>query len=471
MQRLRSYITHPISIAPLATFRAMFGVVMLAGVIRFMLNGWVTELYVKPRFFFSYYGFDWVKPLGEAGMYVVFVTMALAAVCIGFGAFYRIAAPVFFLTWTYVELLDVTNYLNHYYFVSIAAFLLALLPAHRSFSWDVWQNPALRMEKIPRWMVGAVRLQLGIVYFFAGIAKINGDWLLRAQPLKIWLASKTHLPLIGWAFKYGWIAHAFSWAGCIYDLTVPFLLLVRKARPYAYAAVVGFHLMTWWLFPIGIFPFVMIFGTLVFFPAEWHEKWQERIARILAGAFGVPETLKGRSESLPQIGIRPRVVRMSRKILFGMLAIHFVLQVAVPLRYLLYGDNLFWHEQGFRFSWRVMLMEKTGYAIFHIRDPKTGRKTEIRNEDYLERNQVRMMSTQPDLILQFAHFLASEYKKKGIANPEVYAETYAALNGSGSRPFTDPRVDLAKETENFAAKTWILPFEQKFPEISDGAEP
>ncbi|MFM2375866.1 MAG: hypothetical protein RLZZ165_963, partial [Bacteroidota bacterium] len=117
MQRLRSYITQPISIAPLATFRVMFGAVMLAGVARFILKGWVTELYVKPRFFFTYYGFDWVKPLGEAGMYAVFVTMALAALCIAVGAWYRVAAPVFFLAWTYVELLDVTNYLNHYYFV------------------------------------------------------------------------------------------------------------------------------------------------------------------------------------------------------------------------------------------------------------------------------------------------------------------------------------------------------------------
>jgi hypothetical protein len=406
-------------------------------------------------------------------MYAVFVTMALAALCIAVGAWYRVAAPVFFLAWTYVELLDVTNYLNHYYFVSIAAFLLVFLPAHRSFSWDVWRNPALGVEKVPRWMVGAVRLQLGIVYFFAGMAKINGDWLLRAQPLKIWLASKTHLPLIGWAFKYGWTAYAFSWAGCIYDLAVPFLLLVRKARPYAYAAVVGFHLMTWWLFPIGIFPFVMIFGTLVFFPAEWHEKWQQRIGRIVAGAGGTFETWEGGSEaeSLSTAGIQPRGRRSSRKILFGMLAIHFALQVVVPFRYLFYGENLFWHEQGFRFSWRVMLMEKAGYAIFHVRDPKTDRETEVRNEDYLERNQVRMMSTQPDLILQFAHFLASEYKKRGIANPEVYAETYATLNGSGSRPFTDPRVDLAKETEGFSAKTWILPFEQVLPEISDGARP
>ena len=204
---------------------------MLVSVLRFMLKGWVHELYVAPKFHFTYYGFEWVKPLGEVGMYTVFAVMALAALGVALGAFYRIAAPAFFLTWTYVELLDVTNYLNHYYFVSIAAFLLIFLPGNRSFSVDAWRKPEIALQGVPRWMVGAVRLQLGIVYFFAGLAKINGDWLLCAQPLKIWLASKTHLPVFGWVFKQTWTAYAFSWFGCLYDLTVPFFLLMRRARP------------------------------------------------------------------------------------------------------------------------------------------------------------------------------------------------------------------------------------------------
>jgi hypothetical protein len=480
MDRIRSYLTQPISIAPLATFRVLFGVVMCVSVLRFMLKGWVTELYVKPGFYFSYYGFEWVKPLGGTGMHAVFVVMALAALGVALGAFYRVAAGTFFLTWTYVELLDVTNYLNHYYFVSIAAFLMVFLPAHRFGSVDAWRNPRIRVTEVPRWVVGAVRLQLGMVYFFAGLAKVQGDWLFRAQPLKIWLASKTHLPLIGWMFKYSWAAYAFSWFGCIYDLTVPFFLLWRRARPFAYAAVIGFHLITWWLFPIGMFPFIMILGTLVFFPGEWHERmWRlgargkgQGASQFVGQLTGSIDGLGGGKGDAVLEGGRPVLAFWKPRVaLVALLAVHFTVQALMPMRYLLYPENLFWHEQGFRFSWRVMLMEKAGYAIFHVRDPQTGRKTEVRNADYLLPNQERMMATQPDLILQFAHFLEGEYQRQGIADPEVYAEVYATLNGSGSRPFTDPTVDLTRRYEGFAPKDWILPFEGSAPTYSQEVRP
>lgn len=437
---------------------------MLVSVVRFMLRGWVTELYVKPGFYFSYYGFEWVKPLGEVGMYAVFSVMALAAVGIALGAFYRISSVTFFLAWTYVELLDVTNYLNHYYFVSLAAFLLMFVPAHRYLSLDVWRRPEIKLEEVPRWVIGALRMQMGIVYVFAGIAKVNADWLLRAQPLKIWLTSKTHLPLIGWTFKYSWTAFAFSWMGCLYDLTVPFFLLWKKTRPFAYLAVIAFHLLTWWLFPIGMFPFIMILGTLVFFPGEWHLKWQSCILDFIKKPQSHEEIQSGLRASMPSWSYK-------NKILPALLAIHLLFQILIPFRYVLYPGNLFWHEQGYRFSWRVMLMEKAGYAIFHVRDPETGKSTEINNLDYLLPNQERMMATQPDLILQFAHYLEDAYIQKGIADPEVYAEVYATLNGSGSRPFTNPKIDLTQRKEGFAPKDWILPFESASPTYGQTSNP
>jgi hypothetical protein len=87
---------------------------------------------------------------------------------------------------------------------------------------------------------------------------------------------------------------------------------------------------------------------------------------------------------------------------------------------------------------------------------------EVRNRDYLTPQQEKQMSTQPDMILQFAHFLAKEYNKnKGFTAAEVYADSYAALNGHPSQPFIDNTVDLAKQPVNFAPKKWILPFKME----------
>jgi hypothetical protein len=68
-----------------------------------------------------------------------------------------------------------------------------------------------------------------------------------------------------------------------------------------------------------------------------------------------------------------------------------------------------------------------------------------------------MMATQPDMILQYAHILKDFYSKKGYESPQVYVDSYVALNGRLGRPLVNPRTDLAKEHESFLPKSWIIP--------------
>jgi hypothetical protein len=381
-------------------------------------------------------------------MYVLFTAVALSAFLITIGLLYRVASVAFFLGFTYIELIDKTNYLNHYYFITLVSFLMALLPAGRYFSVDAWLRPALRRTHVPRWMVGALQLQLAMVYFFAGVAKLNADWLLRAMPLRIWLPPYTGLPLIGPLMDEAWVAYAFSWFGAAYDLFIVFLLTDHRTRLFAYGMVLGFHLMTAWLFPIGMFPYVMILLTLVFFPETFHRKAIDAVS----GWF------RPRQPAAVPVPVGMLHDGWPARLLVGILAAHFAVQVLLPFRYLLYPGPLFWTEQGYRFSWRVMLMEKAGTVFFYVNDPATGREGEVVNGDFLTPNQEKMMATQPDMILQFAHFLAGHYRRQGIANPKITAESYVTLNGSGSRPFLDRTVDLTKEREGFAPKRWILSY-------------
>jgi hypothetical protein len=438
---IRSYINQPHSIAPLITFRVLFGFIMVVSIIRFMINGWVHDLYIKPVFYFTYYGFSWIKPLGETGMYVIFLLMLLAAVGIALGYLYRASAILFFVMFTYVELIDKTNYLNHYYFVSLVSFLLIFVPANLSFSLDVLRSPGKKVDHVPRWTVDCFKLQLAIVYIFAGIAKLQYDWMLQALPLRMWLPAHSDIPIVGKLLSQTWVAYVFSWVGALYDLLIVFFLLKKSTRIYAFATVVVFHLLTWWLFPIGMFPFIMILSTLIFFSESFHKQ----VIRLLS---------LGRnwfSESTKNYEPKGSVFT----IIF--LSVVFMWQVIMPFRYLFYPGKLFWTEQGYRFSWRVMLMEKAGYVIYHVTDPESGRKREIMPSDYLTPQQVKMMSTQPDMILDFAHFLQKRLSMEGIQNPIITAEAYVTLNGSGSRLFIDPTVDLTKIHDSFKNKPWILP--------------
>lgn len=450
----------PVSPVSLVIFRIGFGTLMLLSTIRFWLKGWIEELYIKPKFYFAYYGFEWVKPLPAYGMYILFFLVGLSALLIALGFFYRIATVVFFSSFTYIELIDKTNYLNHYYLISLLSFLLVFLPAHCRFSIDTWCNPKVYRKEIPSIYLITIRLQLVVTYFFAGVAKIHADWLLEALPLKIWLSVKTDLPVVGWFLQFPETAYIFSWAGLLFDLSIGFLLWWKKVRGVAYIFVLIFHILTAIFFPqIGLFPYIMIVNTLIFFSEKDWLSLAESINLLLFSRppFQSRSYQLNKEQRLETTSPQPSHFLVRYKALKTILfLLYFAVQLFLPFRYLLYPNDLFWTEEGFRFSWRVMLIEKTGIAFFTVKDTTLGESIKINNQDYLTPLQEKMMSTQPDMILQFAHFLANTYQPKGLREPAVFVESYVSLNGRGSQLFINPHTNLAKERESFAPKQWIL---------------
>ena len=269
--KLKSYFSKTSSSAPLAVFRMFFGMLMLFSILRFWYKGWIEKLYLEPTFFFSYYGFEWVKPLGNL-TYGIFIVCGISALLVALGFKYRIAIIALFLSFTYIELMDKTTYLNHYYFTSALSFLLIFLPAHATFSLDSYFKKQSYL-KVPTWTLDSIKLLLSIVYFYAGLAKLNSDWILRAMPLKIWLPSKYDIPLIGnEILQQEWVHYVMSWGGALYDLAIPFLLWNKRTRAVAFGLVIFFHIFTRVLFPIGMFPYIMIVATLIFFDARFHQR-------------------------------------------------------------------------------------------------------------------------------------------------------------------------------------------------------
>jgi hypothetical protein len=423
---------------------------MFGSTLRFVMMGWVEDHYIKPIFHFKYYGFEWVTPLDTFGMYFVHLLMMVFALMVVMGAWYRLAAFGLFLTFTYCELIDLTYYLNHYYFVSILSVMMSILPAHRAFSVDVWRKPQLELTHIPKWCILVIQLQLGIVYFYAGIAKINEDWLLKALPLKIWLPAHDDMPIFGWIFKYSITAYIFSWAGMLYDTFIPFFLYWRKTRVLAYLAVIFFHAMTGFLFQIGVFPIVMICLTLIYFSPKFHQNILDFLKQIIFPNKVVFENTKNI--------INYSLSNFYKKMFLYIFLIHFTFQILFPFRYLLYEGNLFWNEEGYRFSWRVMLMEKAGTATFYVKDACTGKEGLVENREFLNNHQEKQMSFQADMILQFAHFLAKHYEQKGVCSPQVRAEVYVTLNARPSQLLIDPQINLVEIQDGCKQKDWIMPF-------------
>ena len=451
---IKNHINAPVEAAPLAVFRILFGLMMLFSIIRFWSYGWIDKLYIQPKFNFTYYGFEWAQPLGVY-TYLVFFICGLSAIFIALGYRYKLAIVIFFLSFTYIELMDKTTYLNHYYFISVLSFLMIFLPANAYFSIDAAKNNNNAFQKIPAWTSNALKLLLVVVYFYAGLAKLNSDWLVKAMPLKIWLPSKFDIPLIGQLLSQEWVQYAFSYIGAGYDLAIPFLLLYKRTRVFAFTLVVIFHLLTRVLFPIGMFPYIMIISTLIFFDAGVHH----RILKFMAQIIGVA---KNQFDNAKHLTFKSGI---TTKLKYTILVLFFTLQILIPFRYILYPGELFWTEEGYRFSWRVMLMEKAGYAQFKIVNGETGSWFYVDNTDFLTPLQEKQMAFQPDFILEYAHFLREHFEADSHKKVQVYVDCQVTLNGRLSTTYIDPNVDLGQEKESFKHKNWIAPFKDEIKGI------
>ena len=437
----------PIDIAWLAALRVMYGLMIAVSMWRFIAYGWLETLFLRPRFHFKYWGFGWVEPLSDAWLRGLFWALAVLALLVAAGALFRITAPLLVAGFTYLQLIDVTNYLNHYYLVSLLGLLFVCSPAHRAWSLDAWLFPRLARTQIPAAVQTLFRFQVGVVYTFAGLAKAHGDWLLHAQPLRIWLGSHTGLPWVGWLFTYEWTAILMSWGGFLFDTSVPWFLLWKRTRPYAYAMLIVFHLIVGRLFPIGMFPVIMIAAATVFFDPSWPRRLAHRLFRRVAS----------------EPGDQARSVRTVPRALLAVALVYCLVQVLVPLRFLAYGGNVRWHEQGMRFSWRVMVREKNGSIHYLVTSKTLGRTWYVEPSRYLTEIQEREISGQPDLILQLAHHVRDDFDRRGLGPVQVRVRAVVSLNGRPGTWMIDPQVDLNTVEDGLARASWILPAPQGAP--------
>lgn len=425
----------------LGIYRITFGLLLCCSSIRFLLKGWVYDCYLAPNMHFSYRYFEWVKPFSPDWlMYLLVVLCALASFLVAIGLFYRIAIVCSFFLFTYLELIEKAWYLNHYYFVSIILLLLCFIPADHRLSLKSYFSKSKARALTPPIYANVLRLQISLVYFFAGLAKFTSDWLWHALPLKIWLKAKVDVPLIGWLFELEAIAYLFSYFGLAYDLGIAFLLWNKKTRPLALLLVVAFHVMTAVLFNIGMFPWIMIVGSLIFVQDdEWEKLFAFFQIKLPAPTFSKV------SKTLPKWLL----------VLFGL---HFFVQLLLPLRPYLYNKNKLWTERYYRFAWNVMLMEKAGYAIFTIKEPQSGKTWKVYPNDHLSPTQEKQMNFQADMIWQFAQYLQPIYQKKAAHPIEIYVDAFVTLNGRPSKRYLPQDLNLLqiKQEETY---DFILPLD------------
>lgn len=450
--RVRAWLFQPVDIAPLVYFRIIFAGIMLWEFWRFVENRWIPRYYIEPTYFFPYHGFEWIQPWAGDGMYLHFAVLALLGVLLLLGIAYRLSALLFFLGFTYVFLLDQTRYLNHFYLISLVSFLMIFLPLHRAFSVDALLRPGIRSQTVPNWTLWLLRFQLGIAYFYGGVAKLNADWL-QGQPMGAWLLSSTDFPLIGHLFSEPWAGLAFSYGGLLLDLLIVPLLLWRRTRWLAVGIGTLFHLMNARLFIIGIFPWFMIGATLLFLEPYRFRAVVDWVHKRLPRRPQQPAPKK-QPKTTPIYSAPPLRAQV---IITGLLGIYAAWQVLLPLRHYLYPSYSSWSEEGQYFAWHMKLRDKEGDVFFYATDPVSGVTWSINPLDTLTQRQYSSMAGHPEMIHRFALHLAEEQRRAGHEQIQIRAWTPTSLNGRYDQLLIDPTIDLAAQPLDLFHNPWVLP--------------
>ena len=450
--RIRAFLPtlfSEVDASSIAVFRIVFGFVMVWETYRYFTYNWARLYWVETDVLFPYVGFGWIKPWLGQDVEILLFLLGVAAFCIAVGLLYRISTIFFFLGFTYLFLLDSTRFLNHFYLICLISFLFILIPAHRTLSLDrfFFQHKRHYEQTVPLWSFWMLRIMVAIPYIYGGISKFTPDWL-RGYPLTHWMAAKADLPLVGPLLAERWMGVFFSYGGLIFDLVVVPLLLYRKTRWPAYIVLLFFNLTNAVLFQIGIFPWLMMAASLIFFPPDWPKRF--------LSLFGSRHTS---TEANALSKEAPTTLTRSQYALSVFLAIFLTWQLLFPFRHFLYPGRPHWTREGARFAWHMKLNESKGYTIFHVRDPETGETWKVDPSKNLPKHQYLATFARPRIMQQFAHIIRERHREEFGREPEVYVESLVSLNGREARPLIDPEVNLAAEPISIWPASWILPLD------------
>lgn len=406
-QRFTRWMAVPVDGGSLAVLRFAVGLVTaLEGYSLLRPRGNTTlleVLYTSPKvvWHFTYPGFGWVQPISEPWMSLLVMVMTVAGLAVATGFLYRPAVIVAFTLRTYVFLLDVAEYNNHYYLECLLLLYLIFAPASQVWSLDQWwkqrqdgdSTPASRL--VPFWSIFLFRAQLFIVYFYGGLTKLNALYLYSAEPMRSVAAAPSVLapyepylsPETIARFRefLAWpqTAYFLSYSGLLFDLAVGFLLVFRRTRYLGFALLVVFHSLNHFLFfdDIAWFPLLGVLSALIFFAPDWptrfwHVVRHPKLPRpdwswLLAGAIAIPGIGAALGWQPKPSGVRPAASGPPQhRFLPILLCFWLLFQCLWPLRHLAIAGPVIWTEEGALFSWRMKASLKLGrFPTIHVNDP------------------------------------------------------------------------------------------------------
>ncbi|KAL1508732.1 hypothetical protein AB1Y20_004827 [Prymnesium parvum] len=425
---------------------------------------------------FHYFPFHHLPfgPLSRVGLEWIRTALTVSGTFCALGVCTCCSLVAAALMMLYIMQLDRTLYNNHYFLITELCALLATLDS-RSLSWP---RKGIDLPS-PRWQLLSVQLLVLTPYTYGAIAKINPDWLLRAEPLRSWAPDMLQKAddAVGGALTSFLdasvpptldvippFAYLVAYAGLFFDLLVsPALLLgpPGRARALAMLASLLFHGCNKLWFGLGVFPWLMVVANLLFLPAGL----PARCLLWLASRFG--------RKGAPLADNRTHGHHLG---LMGTAALSLVgaLHLLVPLRgLLLYEESDRWTDEGALYAWHMKLVDRNGWLALQVAHHSDGPASTCdqtpvdaatswlipETDTALQPDQAGALVHNPAMLLQYAAHVRRLFELHGRRNVSICALSCVSVNGRPAQPlymFTDllphvePYLDVSNEFKGWS---------------------
>jgi hypothetical protein len=394
---LKERFFYPVSIYPLVALRLCFGTAMALWALVMMVSGHVGQLYKDTTIHFPFKGLEWITPLPYEFMLLIFSALIVVALFMAAGWYFRRSAMLFILFFSYVSFCDKAAYLSYYSFVILIAFMLLVSPAHRLFSLDLLRKPHIRVDYAPHWLLLAFKLQVVMLFFFAGMAKLNYDWLFTGLPITLWLQDVFFS--FGWSaevlFSNPWIGISLSWCLVLFDFILPHFLMDTRTSKKAFGLVVLVQVPGMLIFPTGMFPLLVLLMCTVFLP---HEPIHLLVSKI---SYFLYDFFQFKGEVFNPGGVFMLKYKMER--LFPVIAaIYFSIQILLPIYLFLSWGSFQWANKAFHFSWDLNVNQHRKPNIEFVKVNRLlGHIEPIEVDHLINAFQKKEMANDPEMLKTF----------------------------------------------------------------------
>uniref|UniRef100_A0A8D0A3Q5 Vitamin K-dependent gamma-carboxylase n=1 Tax=Sander lucioperca TaxID=283035 RepID=A0A8D0A3Q5_SANLU len=460
---LVTLLNRPTDPASLGIFRCLFGLLMVIDITQERGLSHLDFKYLDGAPVCRFPLFNVLQPLSLDWMYLVYVVMFFGALGIMLGCFYRLSCLMFISTYWYIFFLDKTTWNNHSYLYGLIGFQLTLMDGNRYWSIDGLRRPSIRNAHVPLWNYTLLRTQIFIVYFIAGIKKLDADWVEGySMSYLAHHCSSVQRYLINLLVVHG--------GGLVLDLTAGYLLFFDATRPYAFFFVSYFHCMNSQLFSIGMFSYTMLATSPLFCYADWPRKFFACFPEFLRAVLPLtsPDPQPSTSCVYNEIQststerqVTPPVAKASKLRLKHKLGAIFTILYIIEQFFLPYSHFITqgynnWTNGLYGYSWDMMVHSRSHQHVkITYKDGKTGEIGYLNPGVF---TQTRRWKDHGDMLKQYATCLNQFLPRYNISDPEIYFDIWVSINERFQQRIFDPRVDVVKaDWSPFRPNTWLMP--------------